>query len=74
MYLLSMCNSVYKSNHYMDCVKECAQLSMQRAVDSVKSTPEYTTNGEVPVYATGSCTWLLHGGYPPPPPVGNDGR
>ena len=55
MYLLSMCNSVYKSNHYMDCVKKCAQLSMQRAVDSVKSTPEYITNGEVPAYATGSC-------------------
>ena len=41
-----MCNSVYKSKHYMDCVRECAELSMQKAVDSVKSTPEYTANGE----------------------------
>ena len=39
----------------MDCVRECAELSMQKAVDSVKSTPEYTANGEVPVRR-----WLLY--------------
>ena len=31
----------------MDCVRECAELSMQKAIDSVKSTPDYNTNGEV---------------------------
>ena len=31
----------------MDCVQECAELSMQKAVDSAKSTSDYPTNGEV---------------------------
>ena len=35
---------------YMDCVRECAELSMQKAVDSVKSTPEYTANVERYLY------------------------
>ena len=39
----------------MDCVRECAELSMQRAVDSVKSTPEYTAKGEVPVWNWPLC-------------------
>ena len=38
---------MYKTAKYMESVRECAEASMQSAVDSVKSTPGYSINGEV---------------------------
>ena len=49
----------------MDCVQECAELSMQKAVDSAKSTSDYPTNGEVylllvhTVYVYCWCEYIL---------------
>ena len=38
---------MYKTAKYMESVRECTEASMQSAVDSVKSTPGYSINGEV---------------------------
>ena len=42
-----MIPSVYKVGQYIECVRECAESSMQRAVDNAKSTAAYTVTGEV---------------------------
>ena len=42
-------DAVYKSNHYVDCVGECVEASMQKAVESAKSAPGYSADGEVHV-------------------------
>ena len=40
-------NSVYRLGHYVECMKESAQLLMQKVVKDAKSTASYSTNGEV---------------------------
>ena len=42
-----MIPSVYKVGQYIECVRECAEILMQRAVDNAKSTAAYTVTGEV---------------------------
>ena len=38
---------MYRLGHYIECMKESAQLLMQKVVKDVKSTASYSTNGEV---------------------------
>ena len=38
---------VYSAKKYIECVAECAELSMGNAVESVKQLPHYEQEGEV---------------------------
>ena len=38
---------VYKSKGYIDVVSSCTYLSMKKAIDDVKSIPDYEEYGEV---------------------------
>ena len=47
-YYMGMFNFiVYFVNKYVECVNLCSEESMQRAVDLVKTVPNYSAEGEV---------------------------
>ncbi len=42
--------TVYNKGGYLDTVDACAKASMLKAVEEVKATPNYSTNGEVNIF------------------------